>query len=172
MRSITRRAFFLRIFRRTISAKYVFLSLHWLGYNKFLKHVFRFYKSLNYLQRVLGMNAHYSSIVLRQQSDIYRLFSRETRFRDIHKFSARSITIIYLVLRGRYHRGDFHVRGEYLRANFDLLHGRAAHFVPDETRWAIQRRSQISAVCRGFDNAVTYATLCKISRDPLAILSR
>lgn len=28
---------------------------------------------------------------------------------------------------------------------------------------------QISAVPRGFDNAVTYATLCKILRDALAI---
>lgn len=54
--------------------------------------------------------------------------------------SPRCIMIIYLILRGRHHRGDFRVRGEYLWANFDLLHGRATQIsFQNETRWAIRR---------------------------------
>lgn len=65
---------------------------------------------------------------------------------------------------GWYHGGDFHGDcGEYLWSQFRFAPRSRGAFrsgrneVSDSTE-------QISAVRRGFDNAVTYATLCKISR--------
>lgn len=113
MRSITRRAFFLRIFKQIMSSRYFYFC--WLRFNGSLKHIFQLLKSLNSLQRTLGS-------LLLCTSTTGEIFTVCFQGEDSEGFvtcinSPRDpLQSFTSFRRGRYHRGDFRVRGEYLWA--------------------------------------------------------